>query len=328
MKKVSVALTGAGGQIAYHLIYSISKGEVFGFDTQVDLRLVDIPEVLPKIEGLVMELEDSRLTLLSSVSIHSDQQLDQAFQSIDFAFLVGAFPRLAGMERKDLLEKNGLIFKTQGEALGAYAKPSVQTLVVGNPCNTNCLIALSHAKNIPSNQFYAMTLLDEFRASYQLAKMCQVPVVDITDLYIYGNHSATQFPDFTNARVKDQPIISVLDQSGLETTFVPMIQQRGAAVIKARGSSSAASAARSAAETAHKIWSQSSTPFSVAVVSSGCYDAPDGIVVSAPYYFKDGKGRVYDRFDHDATAKAMIEKSYQELLQEREAVIALGFLDE
>ena len=205
---------------------------------------------------------------------------------IDFAFLVGAFPRLAGMERKDLLAKNGLIFKTQGEALGAYAKPSVQTLVVGNPCNTNCLIALTHAKNIPSNQFYAMTLLDEFRASYQLAKMCQVSVTSISDLYIYGNHSATQFPDYTNAKVNDQLITRVLDQSWLEATFVPMIQQRGASVIKARGSSSAASAARAAAETARHIWSQSETPFSVAVLSSGCYGAPEGIVVSAPYHLK------------------------------------------
>lgn len=322
MDSVRVAVTGAAGQIAYQLIFSLLKGEVFG-DRAIHLHLIDIEPALANVKGVMMEIEDCAFERLTSVQGFASDQLDQGFKAIDFAFLIGASPRKAGMERSDLLEKNGEIFKEQGEALSQYAKSSVEVLVVGNPCNTNCLIASHHAKNIPSEQFFAMTMLDENRARMQIAIKEGVALADVGQCFIYGNHSATQYPDYENTKHSVD-----MQDAWWQDDFVPIIQTRGAAVIKARGASSAASAAHAAIKTAHFIVSKSKASFSVARVSSGEYGSPEGLVVSMPTYF-DGNGWQTDtKYQHSEIAKRYIEASYQELQSEYEQVKVLGFIDD
>lgn len=313
-----IVVTGAAGQIAYHLLFSLASGKVFG-DQQIHLHLVDIEAMTEKLESVVMELEDCAFPLLQSVSIFNDSDLDAAFKDIDFAFLVGASPRQKGMERSDLLAKNGEIFKQQGIALSHYAKTTVKVLVVGNPCNTNCLIAMHHAKNIPNTQFFAMTLLDEHRARTQIAKYTGRDVADVA-VSIYGNHSNTQYPDIENAGVDTT-------DSWYETVFIPMIQNRGAAVIAKRKASSAASAAYAAVVSAQCLVQPSSRIFSIASISNGQYGAPKGLIVSFPHIHDTGV-QIKEGYQHSALAKSYINSSYQELQSEYEQVKALGLLDD
>lgn len=321
MEEVTVAVTGACGQIAYQLIPSLLKGEVFG-DKLINLHLVDIPGLEDKLNGVMMEIEDCAFEWLQSVHCYSSDLLDKAFHDIDFAFLIGAMPRTKGMERSDLLSRNGAIFKEQGEALSKFAKKSVKVLVVGNPCNTNCLIAAHHAKDIPNEQFFAMTMLDENRAKYQLAKRLGVHSSDVQQLFIYGNHSATQFPDFENSGMQ----VNVEDSWWYET-YVPMIQNRGASVINARGASSAASAAHAAVQTARNLVLESPQPFSVAKYSKGEAGSPKGLIVSMPCYFEEGECMVDDQYAHSLEAQKLINLSYSELEEEFNQVKALGLLE-
>lgn len=312
---VRVAITGAAGQIAYQLIFSVLKGEVFG-EKKIALTLIDINQ--EKLQGVLMEVEDCHFPHLESIAIYTDQELDKGFKDIDFAFLVGASPRTEGMERADLLTRNGEIFKTQGKALSQYAKQSVQVLVVGNPCNTNCLVAMHHAKNIPHENFYAMTMLDEHRATYQANKYLGISDAKV---YIYGNHSATQYPDFENMGMEAQGDWWI-------NTFVPMIQTRGAEVIKKRGASSAASAAHAAITTARCLTEKTTKPFSVARVSNGEYGSPKGLIVSLPYCYQDGQLVVKSGFSHSERAKAMMQASFSELQEEYDQVKEMGLLDD
>ena len=321
METVKVAVTGAAGQIAYQLIPSLLKGEVFGH-TKIELNLIDIEAAQDTLVGVMMEIEDMAFPLLSKVNAFMSHDLENGFKDIDFAFLVGASPRGKGMERSDLLEKNGHIFKEQGKALSAYAKHSVNVLVVGNPCNTNCLIAMHHASQIPNTQFYAMMMLDENRAKFQIAKRQGIAIDEVNDVFIYGNHSSTQFPDFENA----VPALDLSDAYWLNE-FVPMIQTRGAAVIQARGASSAASAAHAAIQTAYAIVTQSSEPFSVARISKGEHGAPKGLIVSIPSFYEGGECKAYGEFKHSDKAAALIKASYQELADEYEQVKSMGLLD-
>lgn len=315
---MKVVITGAAGQIAYQLIFSLLKGEVFG-DEKISLSLIDISASLSVLEGVVMEIEDCAFTRLESVSIHADTELEAGFKDADFVFLVGASPRKEGMERSDLLVKNGEIFKQQGQMLSKVAKPTVKVLVVGNPCNTNCLIAMRHAKNIPNTQFFAMTMLDEHRARYQLAKHDGLDI-EKTEVFIYGNHSATQYPDFEQCAKEP-------NDDWFETTFVPMIQTRGAEVISQRGASSAASAAHAAIKTAYYLVNPSDQVFSVASCSQGEYDSPEGMIVSMPHVHTD-QIAVKEGFSHSEKAKQWMQASYDELLEEYAKVEELGLLDD
>lgn len=315
---VKVAVTGACGQIAYQLIFSLLKGEVFK-DQPISLRLIDIDSMVDKLKGLVMEIEDVASPLLLDIQALGDNELDKGFKDVDFVFLVGASPRTSGMERSDLLGKNGKIFKTQGKALSDYANSDCKVLVVGNPCNTNALIAMHHAKNISNTQFFAMTMLDEHRARHQIAKYTQKSISEVS-VYIYGNHSATQYPDFENSDV-DASDIWYTDE------FIPIIQRRGASVIEQRGASSAASAAHAAIRTAYHLVNPSETIFSIASCSKGDYGSPRGLLVSMPH-INNGNIEVYKDFKHSDLAKALMQKSFDELSLEYEQVKSMGLLDD
>src|SRR5476649_1275922 len=251
-KRVKVAVTGAAGQIGYALLFRIAAGEMFGTDTEVDLSLLELEKALPSLQGVVMELDDCAFPLLRSVSISADPNV--AFKDIDWALLVGSVPRKEGMERGDLLKINGGVFTVQGRALSDNAKPACKVLVVGNPCNTNAFIAKSVCKNIPAKNFFAMTMLDENRALTQLAQKASVPVSSVKNVGIWGNHSATQYPDFYNAAISGRPAAEkITDEAWLKGAFIETVQKRGAAIIKARGLSSAASAANAVIDTVHNI---------------------------------------------------------------------------
>jgi malate dehydrogenase len=328
LKKVmKVAVTGAAGQIGYALLFRIAAGEMFGHETHVELQLLELEAALPSLEGVAMELEDCAFPLLNKVTITSD--LNVAMKNADFVVSVGAVPRKAGMERSDLLKINGGIFTAQGKAINDHAADDVRVFVVGNPCNTNALIASTHAPRIPKNHFYAMTMLDENRATYQLAKKAGVPVTEVSPVIIWGNHSATQFPDFYHTTISGKPAIEVLDKTWLEETFVPMIQQRGAAVIKARGASSAGSAANAIVDEVYALTHD--TPkgqtFSVAIASKGDYGVDEGLFFSFPSRITAGRFEVVKGFTFDTPfAKAAFQKTLDELKGERDAVKALGLI--
>lgn len=321
-KKIRVAVTGAAGQVAYAMLGRLASGEIFGPDTKVVLQLLEIPQALPALEGVAMELEDCGFPTLDSLVLTDDAA--QAFKDCNYALLVGSFPRKQGMERKDLLGINGKIFVGQGKALAANAAKDVRILVVGNPCNTNCLVAYNNGRDIPAERWTAMTRLDHNRARGALAKKAGVGCEDVTCVTIWGNHSNTQYPDFTNAKIKGKPATEVInDRAWLETTFVPQIQNRGAAVIKARGSSSAMSAANGALDHV-KAWLQP-TPandwVSVAAVSKGEYGVPTGLVFGYPCR-GDGKGNfaVVEGLKLDAFGQQKLQVTLKELEDEREAV--------
>jgi malate dehydrogenase len=320
-----VAVTGAAGQVAYAMLARLASGEVFGPNQKVILQLLEVTPVLGALEGVAMELNDCSFPTLQDVVVTDDP--NKALRDCSWAILVGGFPRKQGMERKDLLGKNAEIFVTQGKALAANAAKDVRILVVANPCNTNCLVAYHNGRDIPLDRWTAMTRLDHNRARNALAKKAGVGDADVTRVTIWGNHSNTQYPDFTNARIKGRPATEVItDRNWLENVFVPQCQNRGAAVIKARGSSSALSAANGAID--HVKSMLSSTPaedwVSACVVSNGEYGVPAGLVFSYPCT-SDGKGKltVVPRVPLDAFGQQKFQVTLKELQDEREAVAAM-----
>jgi malate dehydrogenase len=320
---IRVAVTGAAGQLAYSLIFRVASGEVFGADQPIHLNLLEITPAMNALKGGAMELDDCAYPLLKSITL--TDKADEAFNGINWGLLVGSKPRGKGMERKDLLLDNGKIFVEQGRALQKAAS-DVQVLVVGNPANTNCLIALSHAKSVPPERFAAMTRLDHNRAIGQLAKKAGVGASDVTNVTIWGNHSATQFPDFLNAKISGKPVTSVIsDKAWLEGEFISTVQKRGAAIIEARGLSSAASAAYAALDHVKSLLKP--TPagdwFSSAVLSDGSYGIPKGIVSSFPVRFDGKKWSIVQGVEINAFARAKIDGSIKELQEERAVVEGL-----
>ena len=320
-KRVKVAVTGAAGQIGYALLFRIAAGEMFGRDAEVDLSLLELEKILPALQGVVMELEDCAYPLLRSVSISADPSV--AFKDIDWALLVGSVPRKEGMERSDLLKINGGVFTVQGQALSNSAKNSCKVLVVGNPCNTNAFIAKSVCKSIPPKNFFAMTMLDQNRARTQLAQKSVVAVNQVKNIAIWGNHSATQYPDFYHATIGGRPATEVItDEPWLKGTFIETVQKRGAAVIKARGLSSAASAANAVIDTVRNITTP--TPggefFSAAVSSDGSYGVEPGIMFGFPLRSNGSECSIVEGLKHNEFSQAKIKATLDELLSEKKAV--------
>jgi malate dehydrogenase len=325
---VRVAVTGAAGQIGYSLLFRIASGSMLGPDQPVILQLLEITPALGALDGVVMELEDCAFPLLAGTVASDDPNV--AFGDVDYALLVGAMPRKDGMERADLLGANGGIFKPQGEALSASAKRDVKVLVVGNPANTNCLIAQQNAKDLDPGRFTAMTRLDHNRAMAQLAAKAGAHTTDVTNMTIWGNHSATQYPDLFHAKVKGAAALDAVgnDQAWLEGEFIPTVQQRGAAIIKARGLSSAASAANAAVDHVRSwvLGTPEGDWVSMGVVSDGSYGAPEGIITSFPCTAQDGEYQIVQGLDIDDFSRARIDASNAELVEERAAVEALGLV--
>ena len=322
MKTVKVAVTGAAGQIGYAVLFRLASGAVFGTDTAVELQLLELEKALPALEGVKMELDDCAFPLLTNIVATSDANV--AFKDIDWGLLVGSVPRKAGMERNDLLRVNGGIFVGQGKALNENAGKDVRVLVVGNPCNTNCLIAMHNAPKIPRERWFAMTALDENRAKIQLAQKAGVAVSDVTNLTIWGNHSATQYPDFTNTKILGKPAQAVIDDDEwLQGDFIKTVQQRGSAIIKARGASSAASAANAALDTIMRITTPTAEGdwFSAAIPSDGSYGIPEGLIFSYPLRSSgNGVPEVVQGIELDEFSQEKIQATRSELEMEREAV--------
>jgi malate dehydrogenase len=324
---VTVTVTGAAGQIGYALLFRIASGQLLGPDVPVRLRLLEIPAAVKAAEGTAMELDDCAFPLLDGVDVTDDAK--RAFDGTNVALLVGARPRTKGMERGDLLEANGGIFKPQGEAINAGAASDVRVLVVGNPANTNALIARSHAPDVPAERFTAMTRLDHNRAIAQLSKRLNAPVSDIKKITIWGNHSATQYPDIFHAEVAGQNAAqAVNDADWLRDTFIPTVAKRGAAIIEARGASSAASAASAAIDHVH-TW-VNGTPegdwTSMAVVSDGSYGVPEGLVSSFPVTCSDGTWTIVPDLNINQFSRERIDASVRELEEERDAVRKLSLI--
>ena len=323
---VNVTVTGAAGQIGYALLFRIASGQLLGQDVPVKLRLLEIPQAVKAAEGTAMELEDGAFPLLAGTDIFDDPK--QAFEGTNIALLVGARPRSKGMERGDLLEANGGIFKPQGEAINAGAADDIKVLVVGNPANTNALIAQSHAPDVPADRFTAMTRLDHNRALAQLAKKLGVPVTELRKVAIWGNHSATQYPSVQHAEVGGKSIADAVERDWLETDFIPTVAKRGAAIIEARGLSSAASAASAAID--HVYTWVNGTPegdwTSAAVVSDGSYGVPEGLISSFPVTAKNGKYEIVQGLEIDDFSRARIDASVAELVEERDTVRKLGLI--
>ena len=323
---VKVAVTGAAGQICYSLLFRIASGALLGPSTPVQLRLLEITPALTALEGVVMELQDSAFPLLESVQIGDDA--DIVFDGVNVALLVGARPRAKGMERADLLEANGAIFTTQGKALSDHAADDVRVTVTGNPANTNALIARANAPDIPAERFSALTRLDHNRALAQLAAKAGTSVNDIRRLTIWGNHSATQYPDVFHAEVEGRPAPDLVDQDWLESDFIPTVQQRGAAIIEARGASSAASAASATIDHTRDWLSGSASGdwLSMAVTSDGSYGVPEGLVSSFPVTTTDGTYEIVQGLDINEFSRHRIDASARELSEERDAVRSLGLI--
>ncbi|MDX1680132.1 MAG: malate dehydrogenase [Akkermansiaceae bacterium] len=322
---ITVSVTGAAGQIGYALLFRLASGAVFGPDQPVNLRLIEIEPGMAALEGVMMELDDCAFPLLNEM--HGTSDLNEGFKDANWSLLVGSVPRKAGMERKDLLGINGKIFTGQGQAIAANAASDARVLVVGNPCNTNCLIAMNNAEGMPKERFFAMTRLDENRAKSQIAEKAGVHVSQVSNLCIWGNHSATQYPDFTNAKIDGKPVTEVIsDTDWLKGDFISTVQQRGAAIIKARGASSAASAANAALDTVVSLTKP--TPegdwHSVAVCSDGSYGIEEGLIASMPIRTtEDGKWEVVQGVPVDEFSQGKIDATIKELKEEREAVADL-----
>jgi len=322
MKTVKVAVTGAAGQIGYAMLFRLASGSVFGPDTAVELQLLELEHALPALEGVKMELDDCAFPLLNKIVTTSDPNV--AFNDIDWGLLVGSVPRKDGMERNDLLRVNGGIFVGQGKAINDNAGDNARIVVVGNPCNTNCLIAMNNAPRISRDRWFAMTALDENRAKSQLAAKARTAVRDVSNLTIWGNHSATQYPDFYNAKINGKAAPEVInDEEWLQGEFIKTVQQRGSAIIKARGASSAASAANAALDTVTRI--NAPTPegdwFSTAIPSDGSYGIPEGLIFSFPLRSK-GKGdyEIVQGLELNDFSKEKIQATSSELEMERDAV--------
>jgi malate dehydrogenase len=325
---IRVAVTGAAGQIGYSLLFRIASGQVFGPDQPVALNLIEIEPALKALQGVCMELDDCAFPLLKDIVATSD--LATGFKDVNWALLVGSVPRKQGMERADLLGINGKIFTGQGQAIAANAAADVRVLVVGNPCNTNCLIAMKSAPSIPAERWFAMTRLDENRAKTQLAQKAGVDVTEVTNMAIWGNHSPTMYPDFMRAHIGGRPAHDVIgDEAWLKDTFVPTVGKRGAAIIEARGASSAASAANAIIDTIISLTHP--TPdgdwYSVCVTSNGEYGTEPGLITSFPIRtLADGTWQIVEGLEIDAYSQSMIDKSVAELASERETVQGLGIL--
>lgn len=324
---LKVAVTGAAGQIGYSLLFRLASGSLLGPDRPIELRLLEIEPALKALEGVVMELDDCAFPLLAGVEIGADA--NKIFDGVNLALLVGARPRGPGMERSDLLEANGAIFTAQGKALNAVAADDIRIGVTGNPANTNALIAMSNAPDIPKERFSALTRLDHNRAISQLARKTGAKVTDIKKMTIWGNHSATQYPDVFHAEVGGKNAAEVVnDQSWIENDFIPTVAKRGAAIIDARGASSAASAA-SATTDAARDWLLGSAEgdwVSMAVISDGSYGVPEGIISSFPVTTKDGNWTIVGGLEIDDFSRERIDKTTAELVDERKAVTELGLI--
>ena len=326
--RVRVAVTGAAGQIGYALLFRIASGQMFGANVEVELNLLELEAALPSLEGVAMELDDCAFPLLKRIVCTSD--MNKAMDGVNWALLVGSVPRKQGMERSDLLQINGGIFTKQGRAINDNASDDVRIFVVGNPCNTNCLIAKHHANDIPDDRFYAMTMLDELRSRTQLAKKAGVDVTDVTQMTIWGNHSATQFPDFYNAKINGVSAAQVIgDETWLKDVFVPTVQQRGAAVIKARGASSAASAANGVVQGVYHLVTDTAPgeSFSVCRSSLGEYGVDEGLIFSVPCRRENGIVRVVEGLEFNDYSQMKFNETLNELRSEREIVTGLGLLD-
>ncbi|AUH70791.1 malate dehydrogenase [Legionella sainthelensi] len=326
-KRIRVAVTGAAGQIGYALLFRIASGQMFGANTEVELNLLELEAALPALEGVAMELDDCAFPLLKRVVCTAD--MNKAMDGVNWALLVGSVPRKQGMERSDLLQINGGIFTKQGLAINDHASDDVRVFVVGNPCNTNCLIAMHHAKDVPNDRFYAMTTLDELRSRTQLAKKAGVDITAVTQMTIWGNHSSTQYPDFYNAKINGVSAAQVIDEAWLKDTFVSTVQQRGAAVIKARGSSSAASAANAIVTGVNHLVNDTSAgeSFSMCRSSQGEYGVDEGLIFSFPCRREQSELKVVEGLSFNDYGRDMFNKTLDELRQERDTVKSLGLLD-
>ena len=318
---IRVAVTGAAGNIGYALVFRIASGAMFGPDQPVALNLIEIPPALDALSGVVMELDDCAFPLLKDVVATTD--LNEGFKDVNWALLVGSVPRKAGMERADLLGINGKVFTGQGQAIAANAAKDVRILVVGNPCNTNCLIAMNNASDIPEDRFYAMTMLDENRAKTQLAQKAGVDITAVTNMTIWGNHSATQYPDFYSAQINGESAATVIaDEAWLKNEFIPTVQKRGAAIIEARGASSAASAANGIVDSVRKLTHD--TPigdsFSMCICSDGSYGTSKGLITSMPCRVDGGELSVVQGLVITPFSREKIDQTVQELEEERAAV--------
>ena len=318
---IKVAVTGAAGQIGYSLLFRIASGSMFGPDQPVHLSLIEIAPALGALEGVVMELHDCAFPLLRGITPTAD--LDEGFREVNWALLVGSIPRKAGMERGDLLGINGKIFIGQGKAIEKNAAADVRILVVGNPCNTNCLIAMNNAKSVPRDRWFAMTRLDENRAKAQLAQKAGVDVTDVSTMTIWGNHSSTQYPDFYNAQITGKNADKVInDEAWLKETFIPAVQQRGAAIIKARGSSSAASAANAVVDTVCSLTTDTTEGdwHSVAVCSDGSYNVEKDLISSFPIRAQGGRWEIVPGVPINDFSRSKIDASVAELKEEKALV--------
>lgn len=324
---IKIMITGAAGQIGYQLLFRIASGAIFG-DRPIQLQLLELPQAMSALEGVVMELDDCAFPYLKGIK-YTDS-IEEAAEGVNWALLVGSVPRKQGMERSDLLKINGEIFTKQGKALNDRASQDIRTFVVGNPCNTNCFIAMSNAHDIPSDRFYAMTMLDELRARHQLATKAKVDITDVTKMTIWGNHSATQYPDFYHALIKGRSAYDVIgDDAWFKETFVPRVQQRGAEVLKLRGASSAASAANAAIEGVKRLITD--TPagesYSMCIPSKGHYGVDEKLVFSFPCITKNGKLEVVEGLEFNDYAQDKFNLTLNELRQERDTVKDLGLVE-
>ncbi|MGS0684057.1 malate dehydrogenase [Nakamurella sp. GG22] len=323
---VTVTVTGAAGQIGYALLFRIASGAMLGPETPVKLNLLEITPALKSAEGTAMELDDCAFPLLAGIDITDDPRV--AFDGTSVALLVGARPRGPGMERADLLQANGGIFKPQGEAINAVAADDVRVLVVGNPANTNALIAQTHAPDVPAERFSAMMRLDHNRALTQVAKKLGVGVTEIRHMTIWGNHSASQYPDLFHAEVNGKPVADQVESAWLRDTFIPTVAKRGAAIIEARGASSAASAANAAIDHVHSwvLGTPADDWVSAGIVSDGSYGVPAGLISGFPATSKNGSWEIVQGLDIDDYSRGKIDASVAELVEERDAVKGLGLI--
>ncbi len=321
---VKVAVTGAAGNIGYSLLFRIASGAIFGPETPVELRLLEITPALPALEGVVMELDDSAFPLLAAVQTGDDAE--KIFDGVNAALLVGAMPRKDGMDRADLLEANGKIFTGQGAALNKVAADDVKVLVTGNPANTNALIAMTNAPDIPGERFNALTRLDHNRAKGQLAKKLGVSVSDVKGLAIWGNHDDSMYPDLYNTTVNGRSAAEQVDEAWIKDEYIPTVAKRGGAIIKARGASSAASAASATIDHMHDWWHGTEEIVSMSVPSDGSYDVPEGIISSFPCRVKDGTYEIVQGLELNDFSKERIAASAKRLQNEREQVKQLGLI--
>lgn len=326
-RRIKVAVTGAAGHIGYALVFRIASGQMFGPKTEVELNMVELEPALGALKGVAMELDDCAFPLLKNIVCTAD--LNVAMKDANWVILVGAVPRKAGMERSDLLKINGGIFTKQGKAINDHAASDVQVLVVGNPCNTNCLIAMNNAPDVPNERFFAMTMLDELRARSQLSQKAGVDVTEIAHMNIWGNHSATQYPDFYNATIGGRPVVDVIgDEAWLKADFVTRVQKRGAEIIQARGASSAASAANGIISSVYSLThdTEGDDRFSMCLCSKGEYDVDEGLIFSFPCCTENGQLRVITDVSHNAFGQEKLQATLDELRAERDAVKEMGLI--